>query len=151
MPGPPADDAAGEAPGPLAGACGRRAGRRAGRGEEPEPLPGAGSYDRPVPPPGVTPIGSIHEPGRTVVEGRVRVVEVRSVERNSVLAAEICDSTGDLTALFYGRSNIPGVMCGSRVRFRGTVGMKNGAPVMINPAYELLVPYTSAKPPKDGK
>jgi hypothetical protein len=117
----------------------------------PEPLPGAGSYDRPIPPPGVIPIGSIHEPGRTVVEGRVRVVEVRSVERNSVLAAEIADSTGDLTALFYGRSRIPGLMCGSRVRFRGAVGIKDGAPVMINPAYELLVPYSAGKPAKDGK
>jgi amino acid transporter len=118
---------------------------------EPEPLPGAGGYDRPIPPPGVTPIGSIQEPGRTTVEGRVRVVEVRSVERNSVLAAEIADSTGDLTALFYGRSRIPGLMCGSRVRFRGAVGIKDGAPVMINPAYELMVPYTSAKPAKDAK
>ena len=124
----------------------------------PEPLPGAGSYDRPIPPPGVTPIGSIHEPARTVVEGRVRVVEVRSVERNSVLACEISDSTGDLTALFYGRANIPGLMCGSRVRFRGAVGIKHGEPVMINPAYELLVPYSAGKPakgngkpPKDGK
>ena len=150
VPGPPADGAAGKPqarwPEPAAAAPAAAPGE-----EKAEPLPGAGSYDRPVPPPGVTPIGSIHQPGRTVVEGRVRVVEVRSVERNSVLAAEICDSTGDLTALFYGRSNIPGVMCGSRVRFRGTVGMKDGAPVMINPAYELLVPYTSAKPPKAGK
>jgi amino acid transporter len=118
--------------------------------DQPEPLPGAGGYDRPIPPPGVTPIGSIHEPGRTVVEGRVRVVEVRSVEQNSVLAAEIADSTGDLTALFYGRSRIPGLMCGSRVRLRGAAGLKNGVPVMINPAYELLVPY-SGKPAKDGK
>jgi hypothetical protein len=118
---------------------------------QPEPLPGAGGYDRPIPPPGVTPIGSLHEPGRTVVEGRVRAVEVRSVEQNSVLAAEIADSTGDLTALFYGRSNIPGLMCGSRVRFRGAVGIKDGAPVMINPAYELMVPYPSGKPAKDGK
>jgi hypothetical protein len=68
-----------------------------------------------------------------------------------VLAAEIADSTGDLTALFYGRSRIAGLMCGSRVRFRGTVGIKDGAPVMINPAYELLVPYTSSKPSKDGR
>jgi amino acid transporter len=155
VPGPPADSARGDGaraaepqatwpePEPAAAAAASTA--------QPEPLPGAGSYDRPIPPPGVTPIGSIHEPGRTVVEGRVRVVEVRSVERNSVLAAEIADSTGDLTALFYGRSRIPGLMCGSRVRFRGTVGMKDGAPVMINPAYELLVPYTSGKPPKPGK
>ena len=104
-----------------------------------EPLPGAGTYDRPVPPPDVTPIGSLHQPGRATVEGRVRVVEIRSVERNSVLACEIADSTGDLTALFYGRSRIPGLMCGSRVRLRGPVGIKHGAPVMINPAYELIV------------
>jgi amino acid transporter len=104
------------------------------------PLPGAGGYDRPVPPPGVTPIGSIQQPGKATVEGRVRVVEIRSVERNSVLACEICDSTGDLTALFYGRSRIAGLMCGSRVRFRGQVGIKGGAPVMVNPAYELIVP-----------
>jgi len=70
----------------------------------------------------------------------VRVVEIRSVERNSVLACEICDSTGDLTALFYGRSRIAGLMCGSRVRLRGPVGIKAGAPVMVNPAYELIVP-----------
>jgi hypothetical protein len=87
-----------------------------------------------------------------VVEGRVRVVEVRSVERNSVLAAEIADFTGDLTALFYGRSRIAGLMCGSRVRFRGPVGLKDGAPVMINPAYELLAPLTTTpKPPKPAK
>ena len=104
-----------------------------------EPLPAAGTYDRPVPPPDVTPIGSLHQPGRAAVEGRVRVLEIRSVERNSVLACEIADSTGDLTALFYGRSRIPGLMCGSRVRLRGPVGIKHGAPVMINPAYELIV------------
>ena len=111
---------------------------------KPEVLPGAGGYDRPVPPPDVTPIGSIHQPGKATVEGRVRVVEIRSVERNSVLACEICDSTGDLTALFYGRSRIAGLMCGSRVRFRGQVGIKGGAPVMVNPAYELIGPPVAA-------
>ena len=112
---------------------------------------GAGGYDRPVPPPGVTPIGSIHQPGRATVEGRVRVVEIRPVEHNSVLACEISDSTGDLTALFYGRSRIPGLMCGARVRFRGVVGIKNGAPVMINPAYELVIPGATSKPSADGE
>jgi hypothetical protein len=111
-----------------------------GKAGKAESLPGAGGYDRPVPPPGVTPIGSLHQPGKAVVQGRVRVVEIRSVEQNSVLACEISDSTGDLTALFYGRSKIPGLMCGSRVRLRGPVGIKHGAPVMINPAYELIGP-----------
>ncbi len=112
---------------------------------KPEPLPGAGGYDRPVPPADATPIGSIRQPGKFTVEGRVRVVEIRSVQSNSVLACELSDSTGDLTALFYGRSRIAGLMCGSRVRFRGQAGIKEGIPVMVNPAYELIVPHTSGK------
>ncbi len=118
--------------------------------DKPEPLPGAGGYGRPIPSAGVTPIGSLHQPRKATVEGRVRVVEVRSVERNSVLACEISDSTGDLTALFYGRSRIAGVMCGSRVRLKGPVGIKDGAPVMVNPAYELIVPPAASKPTHDG-
>jgi amino acid transporter len=96
------------------------------------------SYKRPAPSPGATPIGSIQAPRRATVEGRVRTVELRPVEHSSVLAIDISDSTGDLTALFYGRSNIPGIMCGTRVRFRGRVGIRPDRPVMINPAYELL-------------
>ena len=93
-----------------------------------------------APAPGITPIGSLTTPGRAIVEGRVIVVEIRPVERNSVLACEISDGTGVLTALFYGRSHIPGIVCGARVRFRGAVGIKDGQPVMTNPAYELLFP-----------
>jgi len=106
-------------------------------------LPGAGSYLRPAPPADVNAIGSLHQPGRAVVEGRVRVVEIRPVERNSVLVAEISDSTGDLSAMFYGRQEIPGLICGARIRFRGTVGIRDGKPVMVNPAYELIMPGES--------
>ncbi len=116
----------------------------------PEQLPGAGTYDRPIPSPGVDPIGSLRQPGRATVEGRVRVLEIRPVEQNSVLVAEISDSTGDLTAMFYGRAKIPGLMCGSKVRFRGSVGFREGAPVMVNPAYELIVPGTPGNPPGEG-
>jgi len=116
---------------------GRRARRRGGNAADTAKT-GQASYERPAPSPGVTPIGSIQAPGRATVEGRVRAVEIRPVERSSVLACEISDSTGDLTALFYGRSHIPGIVCGSRVRFRGSVGVRENGPIMINPAYELL-------------
>jgi amino acid transporter len=125
-------------PSPLRGLR-RRPGPR--KGGPPAPAAPAGDhpdYDRPVPPAGVNPIGSIVKPGRATVEGRVRAVEIRPVERNAVLAVEISDSTGDLTAMFYGRSHIPGLICGARVRFRGPVGLREGEPVMVNPAYELL-------------
>jgi amino acid transporter len=87
--------------------------------------------------PGVTAIGAING-GKVTVEGKIRVVEIRPVERNSVLAVEINDTTGNLTAMFYGRSHIPGLICGGKVRFTGSVGLKGGKPVMINPAYELV-------------
>jgi amino acid transporter len=146
VPGPPQDGGQrhGEQHPKAAAAAIPPAAAASPAGDKPGLLPGAGGYDRPVPPPDVTPIGSIHQPGKATVEGRVRVVEIRSVERNSVLACEICDSTGDLTALFYGRSRIAGLMCGSRVRFRGQVGIKGGAPVMVNPAYELIGPHVAS-------
>jgi amino acid transporter len=87
--------------------------------------------------PGVAMIGAVTG-GKVTVEGKVRVVEIRPVERNSVLAIEINDSTGNLTAMFYGRSHIPGVICGARVRFTGSARIRGGQPVMINPAYELV-------------
>jgi amino acid transporter len=117
---------------------GRRFRQRRGESAPDPAAAGQASYERPAPSPGVKPIGSIQAPGRATVEGRVRAVEIRPVEKNSVLACEISDSTGDLTALFYGRSHIPGIVCGSRVRFRGPVGIRERGPIMINPAYELL-------------
>jgi amino acid transporter len=87
--------------------------------------------------PGVTAIGAVTG-GKTTVEGKIRVVEIRPVERNSVLAVEINDTTGNLTAMFYGRSHIPGLICGAKVRLSGSVRLKGGQPVMINPSYELV-------------
>jgi hypothetical protein len=56
-----------------------------------------------------------------------------------VLACEVADSTGELTAVFYGRARIPGLEPGRQVRLRGMVGIgEDGRPAMVNPAYELL-------------
>jgi Amino acid permease len=96
----------------------------------------------PVPSNGVTPIGALGAPGKARVEGRVRAVEIRPVEQNCVFEATIADSTGELTAMFYGRTHIPGVEPGARLRLDGKVSMRGGGPAMINPAYQLL--------PKDG-
>jgi amino acid transporter len=119
---------------------GGRAEAEAGQPIAPATPAAAGNYDHPVPRPGATPIGSLTRPGRAIAEGRVHTVEIRPVEHNTVLACDVEDSTGQLTALFYGRSNIPGLRPGSKVRLRGQVGIRDGKPVMINPAYELLAP-----------
>jgi amino acid transporter len=166
-PPPPADATNQGAPPPPADATpadaakDRRAEEAAGRPASGaarmwDPVPDATStrasdgsdYDRPVPPAGVSPIGSLTQPGRAVIEGRVHAVEIRPVERNTVLACDVADSTGELTALFYGRSNIPGLRPGCKVRLRGPVGMRGNAPVMINPAYELLAQSDGTKGPE---
>jgi amino acid transporter len=97
-------------------------------------------YNRPAPSRAATPIGQLPKRGRATVEGRVHAVEIRPVERNTVLACEIVDSTGELTAMFYGRSYIPGLDPGAKVRLTGQVGARGRAIVMVNPAYELLSP-----------
>jgi hypothetical protein len=86
----------------------------------------------------VHPIASLTRGVRATVEGRVRSIEIRPAEQNTVLAYEIEDPTGHLTALFYGRSHIAGVYCGSRLRISGRIGTEHGRSVMSNPAYQLL-------------
>jgi hypothetical protein len=100
---------------------------------------GLRDYEWPEPPPGTDPIGSLREPGRATVQGRLRAAEVRPVQQNNVLACEVVDSTGELTAVFYGRTQIAGVEPGRRVRLHGMVGIGgDGHPAMINPAWESL-------------
>ena len=43
-----------------------------------------------------------------------------------MLACEVADSTGDLTALFYGRAYIAGMEPGRRIRLHGMVGIGDG-------------------------
>lgn len=78
-------------------------------------------------------------PGRATVQGRLHAAQVRPVRENNVLACEVADSTGELTAVFYGRTQIAGIEPGRQVRLHGMVGIDgDGHPAMINPACELL-------------
>jgi amino acid transporter len=95
-------------------------------------------HERPAVRPGVTPIGSLSRNGKATVEGRVHSLEIRPVDHSCVLACQVADATGEITALFYGRTHIPGVEPGSMIQLRGRVGVKGTGAVMVNPAYELL-------------
>jgi uncharacterized membrane protein len=75
-----------------------------------------------------------------LVQGRLRTAEVRPAKHSSMLACEVTDSTGDLAAVFYGRTHIAGLEPGRRIRLHGAVGIgDDGRPAMVNPRYELLV------------
>ncbi len=123
------------------GAAGGAA-RAAGRPRQAQPVKpggeGRASTTQPAVRPGVTPIASLTRNGRATVEGRVHSLEIRPVDHSCVLACQVTDATGEITALFYGRTHIPGVEPGSMIQLRGRVGVKDTGTVMVNPAYELL-------------
>jgi amino acid transporter len=87
---------------------------------------------------GVTVISELSGARKATVEGKVRSVEIHPVENSCVFDATVADETGTLTAKFYGRTSIPGLEPGARVRLAGKVAMREDGPAMINPAYELL-------------
>jgi len=96
-------------------------------------------YERPVPPSGADPIGSLRSPGMATVQGRLRTAEVRPAGDNTILACEVADATGDLTALFYGRNQIAGIEPGRQIRLHGMVSVGDDSrAAMVNPRYELL-------------
>jgi amino acid transporter len=117
--------------------------RQAGRAARPaKPDAKIAEHDQPAVRPGVTPIASLAKNGRATVEGRVHSLEIRPVDHSCVLACQVADATGEITALFYGRTQIPGMEPGTMVQLRGHVGVKGSGTVMVNPAYELLSPDT---------
>jgi amino acid transporter len=109
-----------------------------GKVKGPVPVADGHEHERPAMQPGITPIASVTQNGKVTVEGRVHSTEIRPVEHSCVLACLVTDSTGEITALFYGRTHIPGVEPGSRIQLHGRVGAGETGTVMINPAYELL-------------
>jgi len=102
------------------------------------PDPNVREHERPPVRPGVTPIGSLTGAGRATVEGRVNSLEIRPVEESCVLKLRVADETGEVTALFYGRTQIPGLEPGGMVQLQGRVGVQEHGIVMINPTYVLL-------------
>jgi amino acid transporter len=113
--------------------------RQVGRAAHPaKPEVKIAEHDGPAVRPGVTPIASLTRNGRATVEGRVHSLEIRPVEHSCVLACQVTDATGEITALFYGRTHIPGLEPGTMIQLRGRVGVKGTGTVMVNPAYEFL-------------
>jgi amino acid transporter len=99
---------------------------------------GSGGDERPVPP-GTDPIGGLTEPRHAIVQGRLQTSRIQPAGQGTVLQWRIADATGDLTALFYGRTSIAGAEPGRQIRLHGMVGIgSDGQPAMINPGYELV-------------
>ena len=73
-----------------------------------------------------------------MLQGRIRAVESSTIGASPTYRAELCDESGGLTLLFYGRRRIDGMEPGTLVRVEGRVGERHGYLAMANPSYELL-------------
>jgi amino acid transporter len=115
----------------------------------------SGPRSDPAQRPGPVPIGQVVHRQRAMVEGRVRSVRLSPISGSPALMAELCDDTGGVTLVFYGRRSIAGLEPGVPMRAEGMLGQHNGHLAMANPLYELLPedltavagrPRTSANP-----
>ena len=86
----------------------------------------------------VRPISTAQWRERAAVQGRVRSVAVSPVKGSPALEAELYDSSGGITLVFYGRRSIPGIEPGALMRVEGTAGEMEGHLAMANPTYKLL-------------
>lgn len=73
----------------------------------------------------------------TTLEGQVTAMEafVRPWVR---LQVDLCDGTGTITLRFMGRTEIPGIVLGTRVNVEGTPSVEGDTLIMLNPLYTLL-------------
>ena len=73
------------------------------------------------------------------MQGRVRTVSVTPVSGVPALRAELCDATGGIVVMFYGRRRIQGIEPGATLRVEGMVGSDGNRLAILNPLYELVL------------
>lgn len=89
--------------------------------------------------PGVTLIGRVAPRSVAKVAGVVEVLRVRPREGVQAFEAEVTDGTGTVTAVWLGRSSVPGVSIGVRVVIEGRMGGEAANLQVINPTFEFAM------------
>jgi RecG-like helicase len=86
-----------------------------------------------------TPIERIRWRDTATIEGTVRSLRARPwAEGASTLECTVLDDTGGVEIVFLGRSAVPGIHLGTRLRARGRVGAHHRRLAILNPEYELF-------------
>ena len=71
------------------------------------------------------------------VTGTLRTVTLRPRGPSLTMEADLWDGTGNVTLVWLGRRDIPGISPGRRIVVHGRVARINGELTMYNPVYEL--------------
>jgi amino acid transporter len=87
--------------------------------------------------PGCIPIA--HTRHREVVDvtGTLRTVTLRPRGSSLTMEADLWDGTGNITLVWLGRRDIPGIEPGRRILVHGRLASIKGEPTIFNPQYEL--------------
>lgn len=75
---------------------------------------------------------------RVEVCGEIRRMSVKPRAGIPAVEVEISDGTGDLTLIFSGRENIPGITHNRGLVVSGVAHLEGRRRVMLNPSYRLL-------------
>jgi amino acid transporter len=84
-----------------------------------------------------TPIGESQVRERVEVAGTLRAVTMRPSGGSLSMEAELWDGTGQVTLVWLGRRDIPGIQPGRRIVVHGRLTSRKGTPTIFNPSYEL--------------
>jgi hypothetical protein len=85
----------------------------------------------------VTPIGEVSWRSDVVVSGRVRTMRILPSAGSPTLELTVYDDTGGITAVFTGRTALPGVTLGSHIELMGRAGIRRGYLALLNPKLSI--------------
>ncbi|HEU5418158.1 MAG TPA: amino acid permease [Streptosporangiaceae bacterium] len=71
------------------------------------------------------------------VAGTLRAVTLRPRGNSLTMEADLWDGTGNITLVWLGRRDIPGIQPGRRIVVHGRLATIKGEPTIFNPTYEL--------------
>jgi hypothetical protein len=82
-------------------------------------------------------IGQCAEREIVSVAGTLRAVTLRPRGTSLTMEADLWDGTGQVTLVWLGRRDIPGIEAGRRIVVRGRLTALKGERAIYNPSYEL--------------
>lgn len=89
--------------------------------------------------PGTVPIAELSYRQSAKVAGRIRSVRVQAGSDAPTLECTLTDASGgEITIVFMGRKEVPGIRTGTQIVLSGMVGERRGRLAILNPTYELL-------------
>jgi amino acid transporter len=87
---------------------------------------------------GTIPIAALPPRQRALVSGRIVAVRLHPWGGTATLEATLRDDSGEITLVFLGRREVPGIRTGTVVSVEGVLGNHHGRNAMLNPSFTFI-------------